>query len=405
MIRVPGKRFLFLVIYLAAVFLVFEAASRITLAMLDATWEPVVPPELGRFDPELGWALKPDKCASSKRTGQRIEYCSNSQGFRDDEIPFEKPPKWRRIVLLGDSRSYGFGVTEEQRFSNVIEGYFKRVDVINMGVDGYGVDQELLLLRKHGFQYDPDLVMAYVAHYKNKRHMKDQLWGVGKPRFTLENGELVLHNSPVSNTPTWYRTLRALDSSLGGWCKLYQILRDSVVALVEKRNAAAKQERREAAKAKQRQKSPEQIEREELEYLKKEYEVNELAEAIVFEMHRECQARGVKFLLLTGIERLYNECLERGIMALNVTRPLGNSTFALPGKLRHFNEAGSGALGMYIAEYLMKTGLITPANIPGRWPFSNSSILPDNAPNALSLHPLNLKSSLAPAPASGNPGE
>jgi hypothetical protein len=81
-----------------------------------------------------------------------------------------------------------------------------------MGVGGFGVDQELLFLQSEGFRYEPDLMLAYVAHYGAHRHMHTERWGKEKPRFVLVDGELVLTNSPLvdrsSKAPGTLRKLR-----------------------------------------------------------------------------------------------------------------------------------------------------------------------------------------------------
>ena len=79
----------------------------------------------------------------------------------------------------------GYGVPIEQHFSKLLEGYFRDVEVINMGVSGYGVDQELLALRNEGVRYHPDVVIAYVAHFGDQRHMYADRWGKPQPEASL----------------------------------------------------------------------------------------------------------------------------------------------------------------------------------------------------------------------------
>ena len=72
--------------------------------------DPAVPSVIGRRDDQLGWALIPNAVGESTRTGYKIEYRINSKGLRDAETPYDKSPGTYRIVLLGDSRTFGFGV-------------------------------------------------------------------------------------------------------------------------------------------------------------------------------------------------------------------------------------------------------------------------------------------------------
>ena len=100
----------------------------VLLSDLSYRWivepEPVVPTELGIYDDTLGWALRPDSEESSEATGQEVVYTINSAGQRDDEATLEKPAGTFRIVFLGDSRTFGYGVPIDKHFTRLIEGYF-----------------------------------------------------------------------------------------------------------------------------------------------------------------------------------------------------------------------------------------------------------------------------------------
>ena len=65
----------------------------------------------------------------------------------------------KRVLVLGDSFTWGFGVEQEQIFTEVIENSRKDVEVINAGVSGYSPDQELIWLREQGMHFQPDLVL------------------------------------------------------------------------------------------------------------------------------------------------------------------------------------------------------------------------------------------------------
>ena len=110
----------------------------------------VIPARIGRYDEKLGWSLKPGVTGKSIRTGELIEYRINELGLRDDETTYDKPNGVLRIVIVGDSNTFGYGVTIRKHFTWLLEGYFDRVQVINLGVAGYGIDQELMRLRRRG---------------------------------------------------------------------------------------------------------------------------------------------------------------------------------------------------------------------------------------------------------------
>jgi hypothetical protein len=324
---------------------VLEGATRLFLS--PKIPEPVIP-NIGQFDENLGWSKIPLAHAVSNRTGYEIEYRINSKGLRDDETTYEKPEGTYRIVLLGDSLTFGFGVPIEKHFSTLLEGYFKGVEVINMGIDGFGVDQELIYLRLEGFQYEPDLVLAYIPHYAEYRHMHTNRFGKDKPRFILEDGELVLTNSPVFDTSPARTSgvVRAIDRWATRNSRAYQILHDGILGIL-RQNATIDEQRQQNA-----------ADTEDESFMTEMYA---LGEAIVDAMHQDSLAHGATFVLVTQIEELYEAALRRQILSLDVSEPLANLAYLLPQNLEHLNESGNGVLAWEIARYLQDNGLI-PTN-------------------------------------------
>ncbi len=94
----------------------------------------------------------------------------NEHGLRDEKIPYEKPLNERRILVLGDSVTFGWGVGQGETFSDIIEPLLYeetgiRWQVINAGVNGYNSEQEATFLRIEGMRYTPDVVvLVYVTN-------------------------------------------------------------------------------------------------------------------------------------------------------------------------------------------------------------------------------------------------
>jgi hypothetical protein len=112
------KRIFFISLIVLLGLLSLEGATRLFLS--DQNPEPVIPRGIGRFNEMLGWSLKPRAEGISNRTGYEITYRINSKGLRDDETTYEKPEGTFRIVLLGDSRTFGYGVPIEKHFSTLL---------------------------------------------------------------------------------------------------------------------------------------------------------------------------------------------------------------------------------------------------------------------------------------------
>ncbi|BFU93732.1 MAG: protein of unknown function [Nitrospira sp.] len=93
----------------------------------------------------------------------------NQSGFRDGEHKAEKPSDVVRILGLGDSFLFGWGVSTDQVFLKQLErslhdGSGRRIETINAGVPGWGLNQYYIYLNQIGRRFSPDLiVVAYFA--------------------------------------------------------------------------------------------------------------------------------------------------------------------------------------------------------------------------------------------------
>jgi len=93
-------------------------------------------------------------------TDFRVRVTTNSHGLRDVEIPYEKPPGQRRVLSVGDSFAFGYGVELDECFAKVAQRELGQGwQVINAGVPSWGTCDELDFLQLEGFRYEPDVVV------------------------------------------------------------------------------------------------------------------------------------------------------------------------------------------------------------------------------------------------------
>ena len=101
-----------------------------------------------------------------KRT---FAYRTNGHGLRDRDRP-AKQPGTRRVLVMGDSYTWGYAVAEEEAFPQAAERLLKDrgrpdIEVINGGVPDYNSRQERQLLAQLLPIYQPDAVfLAYVVN-------------------------------------------------------------------------------------------------------------------------------------------------------------------------------------------------------------------------------------------------
>ena len=111
-------------------------------------------------DEETGWVPRPNVDGVHDQEGSfETTFTTNSMGLRDEEgagLTRERPV---RVVALGDSFTWGFGVNDDEIYTSVIEELEPRIEVVNLGVTAYGLRQEINYFRKLGTSMDPDIVL------------------------------------------------------------------------------------------------------------------------------------------------------------------------------------------------------------------------------------------------------
>jgi lysophospholipase L1-like esterase len=169
------------------------------------------------YDPLLGWRNIPNWKATTRGRPLTI----NSKGLRGPEQPYEKPTGTARILVLGDSFTWGYGVGDDEVFARVLEKQLPhdpvRWEVLNAGVSGYGTDQEYLYLINEGFKYAPDIVvLAFLVFNDPRDNSATVQYGLHKPAFRSPNLDLtgVPVPSPGSTVPQFTIPADPMDVTL-----------------------------------------------------------------------------------------------------------------------------------------------------------------------------------------------
>lgn len=150
--------------------------------------------------PQLGWYHQKNKDSVHDLENFSVKIHTNSAGFRGyREYTREKPAGTVRVLAVGDSFTFGFGVADDQPFPVVLEKRHDRLEVLNLGVAAYGIDQMLMAFRHIGLEYQADYVFISIFpedFWRNLRAFADT--GHAKPYFILKPDEtLKLQNVPV----------------------------------------------------------------------------------------------------------------------------------------------------------------------------------------------------------------
>src|ERR1041385_688919 len=125
--------------------------------------------EIYEPDARLYWRLKPNQDCFTKVDHKPVHV--NAQGTRGPEFAADKPTNTFRILSLGDSRTFGWGLADEETYSRRLEqllrqkfGHAKTVEVINAGVNAWSYPQMAVYFHEVGLHYQPDLVILAEAN-------------------------------------------------------------------------------------------------------------------------------------------------------------------------------------------------------------------------------------------------
>jgi lysophospholipase L1-like esterase len=101
---------------------------------------------------------------SMEYPGTKVRVTTNALGFRGEEFTLEKPPGVKRIVVMGDSYTFGTFVADEDTYCARLQKRLRDlgypVQVVNAGyADGWETDEQYAWLVTHGLRLQPDIVL------------------------------------------------------------------------------------------------------------------------------------------------------------------------------------------------------------------------------------------------------
>ncbi len=191
----------------------------------------------------LGWFHQKNKSAKLDKNKLQVPLTTNSAGLRGSREYFKaKPAAIQRVYAAGDSFTFGFGVKDSEVYTHQMELINPGIEVLNLGVAGYGIDQIYLLIKEFGFSYSPDIVLIAVYpedFWRATRAFNDA--GFGKPYFFIEkSGSLSLKHVPVPKEKNFsvpqfpiFQDVSAADE-LFSWSRIYTLSKKAGISIKKK---------------------------------------------------------------------------------------------------------------------------------------------------------------------------
>ena len=325
-------------------------------------------PNIVTDDKDLGWGYKPGAKGIKITSEFDVEYSINSKGIRDKEISIEKSNHEFRVLALGESTVFGEGVNYGGRFTEIIEKSLDNVEVINMGVQGFGMDQSFLQLKRDGFKFKPDLIILFIIKVFLERCKDTMMAGRFKPRFVLNANKdgIILQDLNFVKEKFSKKIPSELNNSSNEKAensnKKNDLIRKSKTLILlnyyrKRKNIKTELEERDKnfwsnfSKLHLRETKD-----------RKRYKEEDFKKLIYFLLKKykdACEKHGIDFLIVymepCKIDYLKDFCKERGISYLDLSIVLNNASRFKPLRFEidpHYNEFTHRVIGEYVSDYL-----------------------------------------------------
>lgn len=168
------------------------------------------------FDEQLGWTVGP-----SRRDASGL-YLSSTEGLRSPRsgMSLADGRASQRVALVGDSFTFGLELPWSDTWGAQLQQELGGdIQVLNFGVDGYGVDQACLRYQRDVRSWRPEVVILGLIDHDFERTMgvyafltfPDSQLPFAKPRFVASERGLEILNVPVPAPAAIFAAARVAD--------------------------------------------------------------------------------------------------------------------------------------------------------------------------------------------------
>lgn len=177
-----------LVVFIAEITLAYLRPQRVYRQLRELTGEQYSPGDQIPFVLKKSYSAK---MPSMEHWGTYVSISTNSLGLRGPEIQRAKPLGIKRVLILGDSYTFGVFVGDEDvypaRLQMLLDPTQKKIEVLNAGyADGGDPDEHYAWLLGEGQSFQPDLVVYAFFSGNDINGIRDTRWreldSLGLPR-------------------------------------------------------------------------------------------------------------------------------------------------------------------------------------------------------------------------------
>jgi hypothetical protein len=183
-----------------------------------------------QYSQRLSQTLIPStKMVAAQPGAWRFVYTTSAYGFRAPTMAVSNRYDRPNILVLGDSYSFGNGVNDGEEYPAVLGNLLgDRANVINLGVPGYGLTQQIRLFYEFGQAYAPTIVLIQFCDNDPDDNLYYRVTGI-------EDGRFVFSNDPSLGT-SLSTVKNALSNSIIQKSQLYNFLRNAAYETLRERH-------------------------------------------------------------------------------------------------------------------------------------------------------------------------
>jgi lysophospholipase L1-like esterase len=142
------------------------------------------------IDPYIGWDATPSCQKNHTNEEFNTTIIINNQHARSSKEYSLYSEKYR-IAFIGDSFTWGYGVNENERFTDLLQQKLgDKYDIMNFGIPGYTAEQELLKLKRDVMKFRPKMVIINFYYNDIQDILVGQQDDIQKPTFIVSNDSI-----------------------------------------------------------------------------------------------------------------------------------------------------------------------------------------------------------------------
>jgi len=212
-----GKKIKYILVITFISIIVFLIAAEILLAIINP--QPYQYPTL-KFSEKYKKVYHSNITIKDYNPPETRYYSTNELGFRKSSCKLSQENNKPNIVLLGDSFTFGIGVNDGFEFASVMADKLQQhYNVINLGIGGWGLTQEIRVFYDEGQSFNPEFAIIIFCNNDPDDNLLDAV-------IEIKNGKFEFIDSNEASGGILSKVSKLLSRSIIQKSNLYNSIRN-----------------------------------------------------------------------------------------------------------------------------------------------------------------------------------